>query len=69
MQSYEPAALSLTKRRCKHIFLFPTTAKKWNILDRSVRNYCALGKVDGAFTAGDGGDNGIIAVMLYARKV
>ena len=24
-------------------------AKKWNISERSVRNYCALGKVKGAF--------------------
>ena len=28
------------------------TAKKWNISERSVRNYCALGKVDGAFLTG-----------------
>lgn len=27
-------------------------AKKWNISERSVRNYCALGKVDGAFLTG-----------------
>ncbi len=24
-------------------------AKKWNISERSVRNYCAHGRVDGAF--------------------
>lgn len=28
------------------------TAKKWNISERSVRNYCALGRVDGAFLTG-----------------
>ena len=28
------------------------TAKKWNISERSVRNYCALGKIDGAFLTG-----------------
>ena len=27
-------------------------AKKWNISERSVRNYCATGKVDGAFLTG-----------------
>lgn len=27
-------------------------AKKWNVSERSVRNYCALGKVDGAFLTG-----------------
>ena len=27
-------------------------AKKWNISDRSVRNYCAHGRVPGAFLAG-----------------
>lgn len=30
----------------------PETAKKWRISERSVRNYCALGKVDGAFLTG-----------------
>lgn len=28
------------------------TAKKWNMSERSVRNYCALGKIDGAFLTG-----------------
>ena len=28
------------------------TAKKWGISERSVRNYCALGKIDGAFLTG-----------------
>ena len=28
------------------------TAKKWNISERSVRNYCALGKIDGVFLTG-----------------
>ena len=28
------------------------TAKKWNISERSVRNYCALGKITGAFLTG-----------------
>lgn len=28
------------------------TAKKWNISERSVRNYCAMGKIDGAFLTG-----------------
>ncbi len=28
------------------------TAKKWGISERSVRNYCAEGRVDGAFLAG-----------------
>ena len=28
------------------------TAKKWNMSERSVRNYCAMGKVDGAFLTG-----------------
>lgn len=27
-------------------------AKKWNMSERSVRNYCALGRVDGAFLTG-----------------
>ena len=27
-------------------------AKKWNISERSVRNYCAHGRVDGAFLTG-----------------
>lgn len=27
-------------------------AKKWNISERSVRNYCANGRVQGAFLAG-----------------
>lgn len=27
-------------------------AKKWNLSERSVRNYCATGKVDGAFLTG-----------------
>ncbi|MEE1314657.1 MAG: Fic family protein [Faecalimonas sp.] len=28
------------------------TAKKWNISERSVRNYCALGRVEGAYLVG-----------------
>ena len=28
------------------------TAKKWNLSERSVRNYCALGKIEGAFLTG-----------------
>ena len=28
------------------------TAKKWGISERSVRNYCALGKIDGVFLVG-----------------
>lgn len=28
------------------------TAKKWNVSERSVRNYCAHGRVDGAFLVG-----------------
>ena len=28
------------------------TAKKWNMSERSVRNYCALGKINGAFLTG-----------------
>lgn len=28
------------------------TAKKWNVSERSVRNYCAQGRVEGAFLAG-----------------
>lgn len=27
-------------------------AKRWNISKRSVRNYCALGKIGGAFLKG-----------------
>lgn len=27
-------------------------AKKWNLSERSVRNYCALGKIEGAFLTG-----------------
>mgnify|MGYP004512688205 CR=1 FL=1 len=27
-------------------------AKKWDVSQRSVRNYCAKGRVDGAFLAG-----------------
>ena len=27
-------------------------AKKWNVSERSIRNYCALGKIDGAFLTG-----------------
>ena len=30
----------------------PETAKKWNISERSVRNYCAHGRVDGAYLIG-----------------
>ena len=28
------------------------TAKKWKISERSVRNYCASGRIDGAFLTG-----------------
>ena len=28
------------------------TAKKWNVSERSVRNYCALDRVPGAFLTG-----------------
>ncbi len=28
------------------------TAKKWNVSERSVRNYCALGRIGGAFLTG-----------------
>lgn len=28
------------------------TAKRWNISERGVRNYCAMGKIDGAFLTG-----------------
>ena len=28
------------------------TAKKWNVSERSVRNYCAKGRVSGAFLTG-----------------
>ena len=28
------------------------TAKKWNVSERSVRNYCAEGRVKGAFLTG-----------------
>ena len=28
------------------------TAQKWNLSERSVRNYCALGKIDGAYLTG-----------------
>ena len=28
------------------------TAKKWNMSERTVRNYCAGGKIDGAFLTG-----------------
>ena len=28
------------------------TAKKWKLSERSVRNYCAEGKVEGAFLTG-----------------
>lgn len=28
------------------------TAKKWNISERSMRNYCANGRVNGAFLTG-----------------
>ena len=27
-------------------------AKKWDLSERSVRNYCAMGKIDGAFLTG-----------------
>ncbi len=27
-------------------------AKKWNVSERSVRNYCANGRVEGAFLVG-----------------
>ena len=27
-------------------------AKKWNVSERSVRNYCAQGRVNGAFLTG-----------------
>jgi hypothetical protein len=28
------------------------TAKKWGVSERSVRNYCAEGRIDGAFLTG-----------------
>ena len=28
------------------------TAKRWNLSERSVRNYCAQGKIEGAFLTG-----------------
>lgn len=28
------------------------TAKKWKMSERSIRNYCAMGKIDGAFLTG-----------------
>ena len=28
------------------------TAKKWNMSERSVRNYCAQGRIEGAFLTG-----------------
>lgn len=28
------------------------TAKKWNVSEHSIRNYCAHGRVDGAFLTG-----------------
>ena len=31
-------------------------AKKWNVSERSVRNYCAHGRVDGAFLTGKTSD-------------
>lgn len=34
-------------------YLYVTeVARKWNISERSVRNYCAIGKIDGAFLTG-----------------
>ena len=30
----------------------PQIAKKWNMSERSIRNYCAKGKIDGAFLTG-----------------
>ena len=44
-------------------------AKKWDLSERSIRNYCALGKVDGAFlsTTVAGGFVGNV-VGLYATS-
>lgn len=33
-------------------YLVAETAKKWKVSERSVRNYCAQGRVDGAYLAG-----------------
>lgn len=33
-------------------FSVADTAKKWNLSERSVRNYCAKGRVPGAFLTG-----------------
>ena len=38
-------------RQMRHLSV-ADTAKKWNISERSVRNYCAQGRVEGAFLAG-----------------
>lgn len=35
-----------------HYVSVAETAKKWSISERSVRNYCALGRVEGAFLTG-----------------
>ena len=39
-------------------------AKKWNISERSVRNYCANGRVDGAFLTGKTWNIPAVTVML-----
>ena len=37
---------------CMRYLSVAETAKKWNMSERSVRNYCAQGKIDGAFLTG-----------------
>lgn len=41
------------KHMGKEIYLSVVeTAKKWNVSERSVRNYCAMGQIDGAYLVG-----------------
>lgn len=39
-------------------------AKKWNVSERTVRNYCANGKISGAFLAGN-----IWIISVYRIKI
>ena len=41
-----------TEEYCMKFTTVANIAKKWNVSERTVRNYCSNGKIDGAFLAG-----------------
>jgi len=49
----ENSVVLMMKRRMSMRYIsVAETAEKWNVSERSVRNYCARGRVDGAFLTG-----------------